>query len=199
MDLEELKQTWKQSENINQIQNNNIMEMIRNKSYGPLAMLKREYKKQVRVMIIIPIIIFFTNVDNVQAILTNVLFWSYIIFCIGLVVFAYLNYRLVDKMEGMDRLVKSNLEQQISILQTRLKWLRVGLRIALIFFIALTEILPYFQHARMLDKWHAVSPYIRYAAYATLLLLQYFLSRAVLQRKFGQHLSYLKELLDKMQ
>jgi hypothetical protein len=95
-------------------------------------------------------------------------------------------------------MVKANLEQQVSLLQKRMQWKIIGLRIALLFFIALTEVLPYFQHYRMLDKWHSLSPFIRFGLYAALFAIQYFLSPRVLQNKFGRHLTYLKELAKEM-
>ena len=94
----------------------------------------------------------------------------------------------------MDGLLKENLEQQITLLQTRMKWTIIGLRLALLFFIVLAEVLPYFQHFRMLDKWHSLPIYMRFGLYAALLILQYFISPLVLQRKFGRHLSSLKQL-----
>jgi len=99
----------------------------------------------------------------------------------------------------MDGVVKSNLEQQIYLLETRLKQNLVGIRVALVFFIVLTEILPYFQDFKMLNTWHSLSPFFRFGAYAALLLFQYFITRVVIRRKFGQHIAYLKELVRQMQ
>jgi hypothetical protein len=105
---------------------------------------------------------------------------------------------MVSKMERMDGMVRLNLEQQINVLETRLKWKMVGLRITLLFFIALTEVLPYFQSYRMLDMWHSLDPFIRFGTYAALLTLQYFMSSMVNKRKFGVHVDYLKELMKEM-
>ncbi len=99
----------------------------------------------------------------------------------------------------MDEMVRSNLEQQITILDTRLQWNIISLRIILLFFIVLTEVTPYFQHYRMLDKWHSLPPLIRFGAYGGLFILQYFVSRKVKQRKYGTHLAYLKELAKEME
>ena len=198
MELDDLKQTWKQTP-IHKPVNTDIMELIQHKSYGPVVALKKQFFKQIRLMIILPFLIFFTNLDDVHKVLTSVLFWTYIAFCVGLIVFSWFNYRIVQKMEGMDAMVKTNLEQQISILETRLKWHFTGVRIAFIFFVVLLEILPYFQHYRMLDKWHSLSPLIRFSSYAAFLALQYFTARPILYRKFGQHLKYLKSLVDDMQ
>ncbi len=199
MELDDLKETWKQSNKNQKLKNTDFMELVHHKSYGPVSQLKKGFLKQIRLMIIVPLLIFATNLDDVQKVLTSVLFWSYIAFCAGLVIYSWRNYVLVRKMEIKDNMVKSNLEQQVSALETRLRWQINGVRIAFIFFMVLTEVLPYFQHYRMLDKWHSLSPFIRFSVYAALLLLQYFAARAVLQRKFGQHIDYLKGLVKEME
>jgi hypothetical protein len=191
MELDDLKESWKKTEF--KKTNTDIMQLIQHKSYGPVTALKREFKKQIRLMLILPIVLLLTNVENINAVLTSILFWSYVAMCIGVILFSYFNYRTVSGM-GMDGMVRSNLEQQIGIVERRLKWNQAGVRIALLFLILLTEVVPYIQHYRMLDKWHSLSPAIRFGAYAGLLIVQYFVSRAVCHRRFGAHLAYLKEL-----
>jgi uncharacterized protein involved in response to NO len=150
-------------------------------------------------MVLLPLFLLFTTVDDMSRIFSNVLFWSYTLFCVGMVIFASANYRIVEKMGTMEGRVRSNLEQQIDLLETRLKWKLIGLRIALVFFIILVEIVPYFQHYRMLGKWHSLSPFTRFASYAAILALQNFVSRIVNERKFGGHIKYLKTLVKEMQ
>lgn len=198
MELDDLKQTWKET-TIKKNKNTDIMDIMKHKSYGPIASLKREFRKQIVVMALLPFFLLFTTVNDIDQIFTNVLFWSYVAFCFGMIIFASINYRIVEKMEVMDVSVRSNLQQQIDLLETRLKWKLIGLRIILLFFIVLIEVIPYFQHYRMLDKWHSLSPFSRFGAYAVLLILQYFLSRIVSDRKFGGHINYLKELMKEMQ
>jgi hypothetical protein len=198
MELEELKQTWKQT-TIKKNKNTDIMDMMKQKSYGPIAALKREFRKQIIVMAMLPLFLLFTTIDDISQIFNNILFWSYVAFCAGMVVFGSANYRIVKKMEPMDEMVKYNLEQQIGLLETRLKWKLIALRGVLLFFVILVEVVPYFQHYRMLDKWHSLSPLVRFGSYATLFVLQYFLSRMVSERKFGGHIKYLKALMNEMQ
>ena len=198
MELDDLKENWNKTEN-NTIKNTDIMNLIQHKSYGPLAALKKGFRKQIIVMSILPIFLFVTNADDFQKVLSSVMFWSYVAFCMAVVISSAYNYRLVGEMEIMDGLVKSRLEQQITLLEKRINRTITGLRITLIYFILLTEVVPYFQHYRMLEKWHAVNPVIRYSTYASLLLLQYFFSRRILERKFGSHLKYLKKLVKEME
>jgi len=198
MELDELKHQWKRVDQIQKSKNQNIMEIIQHKSNGPVAALKSSFKKQMIAMTVVPIAIIATNLHHIDKTLTSALFWFYIVFCIGVIIFARLNYIVVQKMEGMDGMVKSNLEQQIFILETRVNQNLMGIRIALLFFIVLTEVLPYFQNFKMLNTWHSLSPFIRFGAYTGLFLFQYFVSRAVSQQKFGQHIAYLKELVKQM-
>jgi len=198
MELDDLKQTWKET-TIKKNKNTDIMDLMKHKSYGPIAALKREFRKQIAVMALLPLFLLVTTIQDVTQVYTNVLFWSYVAFCLGMIIFALANYRIVKKMGAMDGMVKTNLEQQIDLLETRLKWKLIGLRMVGLFFIVLLETVPYFQHYRMLDKWHSLSPLIRFGAYAAFLLLQYFLSRIVSERKFGAHIKYLKSLMNEMQ
>ena len=100
-----------------------------------------------------------------------------------------------EEMEDNPGISQGNLEQQIWLLEKRISQNLTRIRIALLLFILLTEILPYFQQFRMLNKWHALSPIIRFSSYAAYLVIQYFVSRAVTQKKFGKHLDRLKGLL----
>jgi hypothetical protein len=199
MELDDLKHQWKQADKIQIPRNHNLMQIIQHKTNGPLTALKQSFRRQMVAMAIVPIAIIATNLHHIEKTITSVLFWFYILFCIGVIIFARLNYRVVKKMEGMDGMVKSNLEQQIWLLEKRISQNLIGIRVALLLFILLTEILPYFQHFRMLNTWHSLSPFIRFGAYGGLLLFQYFISRSVSRRKFGQHIAYLKELVKEMQ
>jgi hypothetical protein len=199
MELDDLKHQWQQANKIKQPKNQDIMELIQQKSHGPVAELKKSFRKQMIAMTVVPIAILATNLQHIDKTLSSALFWFYILFCIGVIVFARLNYTLVKKMESMDGVVKSNLEQQVFLLETRLKQNLIGIRIALLFFIVLTEVLPYFQNFHMLNTWHSLSPFIRFGAYAALFLFQYVISRTVSQRKFGQHIAHLKQLIKQMQ
>jgi len=197
MELDDLKQSWQQS-HIDKPKNTNVMELLQQRSYGPLVALKREYRKQMLVMLILPIFLFTSNLNDISRPLTSIMFWSYVAFCFGVVVFANYNYRLVSKMEEMTGVVRSNLELQVYILENRMRWLLIGLRITLIYFIILTEAIPYFQHYSILDKWHSLNPFIRFGVYAVLLFAQYYFGRKMIQRKFGIHINYLKQLLKEM-
>ncbi|RZK01761.1 MAG: hypothetical protein EOO46_19330 [Flavobacterium sp.] len=197
MELDDLKNTWKQDEQ-KQTKTPNIMEMIHQKSRGPIASLKTAFRKQMAAVTVLMSMIIVTNARNVDNISSNILFWTYIGFCIALIVAFYFNYQLTRKMETMDDRVKNNLEQHVSLLERRLRWQAIGARIVILFFILLLEIIPHYQHLRMLDKWHSLSPLVRFSSYAAFLVLQYFLSNAVKKNRFGKHIDHLKDLINEL-
>lgn len=199
MELEELKKQWQKADHQPPLNNQNIMEILQHKSTGPLAALKKAYRKQILAMTLVPLFILATNLQHIEKTLSSALFWFYILFCISVILFARRSYQLVQKMEGQDGAVRSNLEQQINLLEKRQYQNLVGIRLALLFFILLVEVLPYFQDFRMLHTWHNLSPFIRAGAYLTLFLFQFFISRVVGRRKFGQHIDHLKALVQQMQ
>lgn len=198
MELDELKQWWQQAPEQKQ-PTINIMDIIQHRSYGPLASLKRTYRKQMIVMAAFPFILLAANMKNIEGVLSSVLFWSYVAFCIGVILFAAYNYRIVKNMQTMDATVKTNLEQQVSFLEKRVQLELWGLRGVVLFFIVLLEVIPYFQHYRMLDKWHALPALTRIGVYAGFLVFQYFVSQRIKEKRVGRHIAYLKELMQQMQ
>lgn len=199
MELDELKNEWKQTDKTQKPKNQNIMELIQNKSNGPIAELKRSFKNQIIGMTVLPIAYIAANLEHIDKTFVSALFWFFIMFCVSVIIFARLNYAIVEKMEGMDGKVKLNLEQQIVILETRIRQKLIGIHTAFLLFIGLLEVLPYFQNFQMLNKWHSLSPFIRFGAYSALFLYQYFVTRMGSRRGSEQHLANLKELVKQMQ
>jgi hypothetical protein len=197
MELDDLKKAWKQ-EDKKPTKTTDIMELIHHKSKGPIAALKTAFRKQMFAVIALMSAFIATQANNVDSVSSNLLFWTYIGFCMAMFGGLYLNYQLTRKMERMDEKVKHNLEQHIAMLEQRLKWQKISARVVILFFILLLEVIPLYQHLRMLDTWHALSPIIRFSSYAAFLVFQYFLSRAITQKKFGKHLDHLKNLLQEV-
>jgi hypothetical protein len=63
MELDDLKQTWKKKTN-QKPYNKTIMEMIQHKSYGPIAALKRSYRKQILLMLLMPFFLLAMSGDD---------------------------------------------------------------------------------------------------------------------------------------
>lgn len=197
MELDELKKIWNESPVKNK-SNVTIMEQIHQKNYGPLASLKKSYQRQMLAMAIVPFVLVLLNLEQVDKLLGNVLFWSYVAFCIGMVVFSTYNYNIVKNLQAMDASVKNNLNQQVILLEKRAKLELAGFRGILLFLILLVEVVPYFQHYHLLDRWHSVFIVVRIGVYGLLLFLQWVISRRMMERKVGTHLAELKHLANQM-
>ena len=194
MELDDLKKTWKQ-ENQKQTKTPDIMELIHQKSRGPIASLKNSFRKQMIVVTALMSMVIATQAGNLDSISSNLLFWTFIGFCLAMILTFYVNYRQTGKMEAMDEKVKNNLMKYVNMMEERLRWQNIGARVVILFLILLLEIIPLYQHVRMLDTWNSLSPLIRFSSYAAYLVFQYYISRSVTRRKFGKHLDHLKSLL----
>ena len=194
MELDDLKKTWKQ-ENQKQTKTPDIMELIHQKSRGPIASLKNSFRKQMIVVTALMSMVIATQAGNLDSTSSNLLFWTFIGFCLAMILTFYMNYRQTGKMEAMDEKVKNNLMKYVNMMEQRLRWQNIGARVVILFLILLLEIIPLYQHVRMLDTWNTLSPLIRFSSYAAYLVFQYYISRSVTRRKFGKHLDHLKSLL----
>ena len=197
MELDDLKTTWNASQDASN-SNKNIMELIQHKKRGPVTALKTQFRNQILIMVVLPVTLLFVNINNIHNPASTIFYICYVVFCVMVILNSFLNYQAVRKMENMDGSVKNNLEQQITILEKRLQWNLVALPVVLLFFILLTEIMPFIGHNRIVDRWHTVHPLFRIGTYVILFTAQYFLSRKVTARKYGQHLLHLKELVKQM-
>ena len=142
MELDDLKQAWKQGEN-QQTKTPHIMELIHQKSKSPIASLKTAFRKQMIAVTTMMSVIIITFAKKVDSVSSNLLFWTYIGFCLALMTAFLFNYRLTRRMETMGEQVKANLEQHVSLLEKRLKWQAIGARIVILFFILLLEVIPH--------------------------------------------------------
>lgn len=197
MELDDLKNTWKQAPTTSQ-KIPDIMELIHQKSRSPLASLKHAFKRQMVALAALMAAVTATNSRYLKGVPGYVLFFSYITFCLAVIIALYLNYRRTSQMEKMDKDVKQNLQEYVVQLEQRLRWQYVGSRAVVVLLMVLLEVLPLFYHTRMLDRWHSVHPLIRLAAYGLYFAFVFFFSRRIKQQKFGQHLTYLKEMLNTM-
>ncbi|MEJ7685106.1 MAG: hypothetical protein WKG06_46125 [Segetibacter sp.] len=197
MELDDLKQSWTEaSKNIKPL-NINIMELIQNKSYGPLAQLKNRFRKG---LILIPVVVsmLIINLSRKHDVFSDGLFWFYIIFCSLMMLYFFYNYRLINKMQYMDNFVKANFEKQVEILENGLKWRLVITRGLFLVFIVLLEVLMYYKQEPSLVKWFVQPLTIRISVYAVMIAAFYFITKFAFNYKYRKHVQYLKKLVQQM-
>ena len=69
MELDDLKQQWKQADKLQIPKNKNIMDIIQHKSHGPFAELKKSFKRQMIAMTVVPIAIIALTIPSMFSIL----------------------------------------------------------------------------------------------------------------------------------
>jgi hypothetical protein len=182
MELDDLKKNWKQY--IPQkITNRDIMELIHHKSYGPIAALKKRYRKEMINLIAVPFLILLPHfLENKDApkMLSSVMYSGFVVLCITAAFYAFYNYQIVKRMEGRAAMMKENLEQQINLLDKRMKNMTMASNWLLLIFIAAIELIPYFPN--MPKGWHAVHPIIRFGIYGLVLIYQYVVINGYLKK-----------------
>jgi len=197
MELDELKEKWRESNKANVIPKRGIKSILRRRDRGPIASLKRNFRRQI-VLLVIVFFLFLHQFRN-RELYNNIFFLWYVVVGLCMIIVFYLNLRIVKKLENTDDTVVAHLSSQIILLQKRMRWQRISARIAIIALIILLEIVPFFSNESMIQKWHAVSPLIRIAAYIALLSFQHFVGKFRSKRRYGQHIERLKKALEDME
>ena len=77
MELDDLKPTWQKSQPTT-TSNTDIMQLIQHKTYGPVAALKKAFRKQIILMGIIPVYFILINTNDLPHVLNSVILWAYI-------------------------------------------------------------------------------------------------------------------------
>src|SRR5688572_14683103 len=112
MELDDLKLPWKEADKHQKKLNSNIMELIQHKSYGPVTALKKAFTKQIIAMGTVPFILLATNFGHLDKVFSSIIFWSYIAFCILVILSSWYSLQITRRMGVMDGMVRSNVEKQ---------------------------------------------------------------------------------------
>jgi hypothetical protein len=198
MELENLKQTWQESSNISKPLNTNTMELIQNKSYGPLASIISKFKTQ---LLALPLLI---GLFIYQLITKPQLFHSpaiWILYSIGIMLSIYFiyNYSLVSNLQKPSDAVKLNMEVQIKKLESSFKWFRIVASVYYLLIPIALELALYFNIEKDFQQWGQVNIFIRIVTYAAGFVFMILLSKRWFKREYGEHLQSLKRLIEQMQ
>ena len=91
MELDDLKSTWKGKETKQQTPD--IMELIHQRSKGPLASLKHAFRRQMIAIAVLMIAVTISNAGLIETVPGYVLFFTYIGFCLAVIAAFFIHYR----------------------------------------------------------------------------------------------------------
>ncbi|MDB5232667.1 MAG: hypothetical protein JWN76_3472 [Chitinophagaceae bacterium] len=195
MELEELKQQWREATTNRMVPSPVISELMQRKISAPLDKLKRTFRKSLVLVpaIFIYFIIFFSGKHDL---FSQLLMWAYIVICILLSVYFYINFRLLNAMQKMDHPVMATLEKQVSFLETGIKWRLIIFRSVFILFPLVLELVMYFnKNESSITRWQHHSIRERILWYTTFFALFYFMSKYMIRYKYLKPVQQLKEIL----
>jgi hypothetical protein len=197
MELDDLKSLWKHKDE-KKLSGEEIRNLLQNRSYGPLARLKNRFR---RGMFIIPFAVVFLvmELSKHHDIFNDVLFWLYVVVCIGLVLYFYINYRVMDRAQNMEGPVKSVMERMVHILENGIRIRLLVIRILFVLFIVVFEVLLYFNQEPKMVKWYVQPLYVRLSVYAVLIIVFYLFTGMVIRHKYKTDVLRLKEIVQQME
>lgn len=198
MELENLKEMWGQrSQEDFKSYNSNFMELIHDRNYGPVATLKNKFWRQITIFPLALCVIIYVFIKNPE-LLNNILMWVLVAVMFALAAFYWFNYTIVKKLQNTNSSVKESIEKNISTLENGFKKYLLARRILYVIFVIFLEILMYFHREPDYESWYSVSVYFRVLVYILGFFIIHFLAKFSYKKQFGQHISYLRDLLNKM-
>lgn len=198
MDLDELKQAWQQpgADDIKPIIPD--FSFLKDRSYGPLAVLKRQYNKKL-ILLLVFLFVWIYDYIRYPDRLNNPLIWVLTIAIVLSIIYAALFLFVMDKMQNGSGLpVKENIEKNTALLRRYYRWARISKLIILSLLFILIELMMAFHIKPYITYWNTVFVGFRIIAYAMVFVLSYVMSRFIYQARFEKHLSYLENLLKQL-
>jgi len=198
MELDDLKKTWQQSnENIKAPQKD-IRELIQSRSEQPLAKLKRRFRKGILLMPVIAAIVVI-EFSRKQDFASRFLVWYLLCFCLIMMLYFYVNYRLVNRTQLSEGDVYSNLVIQTKMLTQLLQLRLLLMRGAIALFFLLLEVLMYLRHGKGYESWQAHSIFFRLAVYVVTFIFFFFFTRLAINHRYRKNIQYLQLLVKELE
>jgi hypothetical protein len=193
MDLDHLKQTWQNSATA-PVTDAEILKMIKLQGSRPIARLKKQFRKK---MILLPLVVMWLYIyfSKKHDLTGDIIFWTYAFLMAIISIYAFVNYRMVSRLEKMDGPVYPHLYEEISAIEKSINMNNRIVLFMLVFFFILGETVMQIGLEPGLHKWMAVPFVYRVMIYIAFLILKIFLSKFIFNRKYKPHLDKLKEII----
>jgi hypothetical protein len=198
MELDNLKNTWKDSSTNASTPKNTIMELTQKKSYGPISTLQESFRRQV---IIIPVLFVILIVQSVARpeLRTDPFFGLFIGMIILMTIFFASAFLILNNMNNPESPVAHQLKHQLNSLNRMLLCYRV---VAFTAVIMLAIFLEYFSNegtALLIQEWYDVELWLRIFAYIALGVISLFIGKLRFEQEYGRHLAEVRRRVTEME
>lgn len=206
MELDELKEIWKNSEPSSQKEDEQLKELLGKTSAGPIRKMKRNLLYELIAIIVsysTMIAYYFATFQGE----TTIIAWFLIVIALAFFVYYYYKNKLLTEMECVTCRVKSNLEMQLKTLE---KYIRLYLFSGILVVPVSMAIFAWvYYHGRTrfpMAGWLNISatgsllkPVLLWILASIILTIPiWFLSKWYLNKLYGKHILHLKKILQEM-
>jgi hypothetical protein len=199
MELDQLKAIWKEAGHSSlPINESSLNQMLNHQSKLPIAVMKRNLRLEVLFVILLDgFIVWQIYKKGVsQYLLYDI---SIIVFAILFFIYARYKYKLLNKMECMSCVVKSNLNLQFKSLEKLVKLYFHSGNIAVILIYMVTGVISYVEaQGESVSFPQTQQVLIFLSVGVVLIMMNYYFGRWYLFNLYGKHIQKLKNILHEM-
>jgi hypothetical protein len=199
MELDQLKAIWKEAGHSSlPINESSLNQMLNHQSKLPIAVMKRNLRLEVLFVILLDgFIVWQIYKKGVsQYLLYDI---SIIVFAILFFIYARYKYKLLNKMECMRCVVKSNLNLQFKSLEKLVKLYFHSANIAVILIYMVTGVISYVEaQGESVSFPQTQQVLIFLSVGVVLIMMNYYFGRWYLFNLYGKHIQKLKNILHEM-
>jgi len=206
MELDELKEIWKNSEPSSQKADEQLKELLGKTSAGPIRRMKRNLLYELIAIIVsysITIVYYFSAFQGKLIIIA----WFMITIALSFFVYYYRKNKLLNEMECVTCMVKSNLEMQLKTLEKYIRFYLFSGMLVVPISMAIFAWIYYQGMTRFpITGWLDISttgspwkPALLWILASIILSVPiWFMNKWYLNKLYGKHIVHLKKILQEM-
>jgi hypothetical protein len=198
MELDNFKKMMDASTSIYKPENNNIMELINNKSRGPLAKLERNLKSALFLFPLTALVFVAVFINNSLA-YHSLSMWLLLAILFIEFISSLFNYGIVKKLQRPTGNTKKNMIAKVRILGKDFKRHFVMNACLYVVMAVMLEIAMYYHIERNYEGWYGLPFLLRTICYIGFLIFQFFLKKYFYKKQFGQYFEELNNLVQQLQ
>jgi glucan phosphoethanolaminetransferase (alkaline phosphatase superfamily) len=195
MELDDLKKSWQQFDKDVTAPGRDISQILKSSSDQPLAKLKRRFRKGIILMPLIAAIVYI-EFSHKHSFGSQFLVYYLVSFSLIMMVYFYVNYRLVSKMQKAEGDLHSTLVLQTKTLKRLIEMRLILMRSAIALFFISLELIMYARQGEGYNNWYANPFPFRLVVYFAVFIFFFFFTRLAINHRYKKHIEHLQHLLN---
>ena len=203
MELDQLKEMWGKVDSSTQTSEQELQAMLQKKSKSPIAKMKRNLTIEMWVVVVLYMWIIIDYIISFKGLILMIPLLFFLI-GVGFIVYYFRKRKLLHQMECVTCEVKSNLQQQLQILEKYIRfYLLAGTALVPVTIILMCTVLFFYAPEVQQVRTKESVPYgyflLAIAIISIILTVPvYFLNKWYVRKLYGQHVEKLKQIVNEM-